>query len=90
MRMPLNGRPIVVPFHMLTGNAFGPIDGCGPWADPGGGPDPPEKTQNIGFLSNSGPDALKSQSYRASIQCWTIINTPFKWRFASGPMMAHL
>ena len=24
-----------------------------------GGPDPPEKSQNIGFLSNTGPDPLK-------------------------------
>ena len=46
-----------------------------------GGPDPPptpEKLQNIGFLSNSGPDPPKSQSYRASIQCWAIISTPAK------------
>ena len=26
-----------------------------------GGPDPPEKSQNIGFLSNTGPDHLKNQ-----------------------------
>ena len=34
-----------------------------------GGPDPPppEKSQNIGFLSNTGPDPLKN--YKAIIQC---------------------
>ena len=31
----------------------------------------PEKSQNIGFLSNTGPD-------QASVQCWTIIDTPAK------------
>ena len=35
------------------------------WADPeggggAGGPDPPEKSQKIGFLSNTGPDLLKN------------------------------
>ena len=29
--------------------------------------------KNIGFLSNTGPDPLKIQSYRASIQCRAII-----------------
>ena len=27
-----------------------------------GGPDPPEKSKNIGFLSNSGPDPLKNHN----------------------------
>ena len=33
-----------------------------PWADPEGGrcPDPPEKSQNIEFLSNTGLDPLKN------------------------------
>ena len=44
-----------------------------------GGPDPPFKNhKNIGFLSNTGPDPLKSQSYKASIQCWAIIGPPAK------------
>ena len=30
----------------------------------------------------------KSQSYQASVQCWTIIGPPTKWRFDGGPMMA--
>ena len=30
----------------------------------GGTPHPPEKSQNIGFLSNSGPDPLKN--YKAT------------------------
>ena len=39
-----------------------------------GGPDPPpEKSQNIGFLSNSGPDPLN-----IIIQRWVIISTPAK------------
>ena len=50
-----------------------------PCADPGGPdtPPPPLKNhKNIGFLNNTAPDPLKSQSYQASIQCWTIIGTP--------------
>ena len=68
-------------------------------ADPGGGGGgrrsgrPPGKSQNIVFFSNTGPDPLKivklpSQNsilghYRHASE------TPFKWRFAGGPMMAH-
>ena len=68
-----------------------------------GDPDPPEKSQKYSvFFSNTGPEPLKNQT---SIQCWAIIGrqrnaillghhrpareTPFKWRFAGGPMMAH-
>ena len=53
-------------------------------ADPEGGGGrgfgpPPEKSQNKGFLSNTGPDPLKkSQSYQASIQRWAIIGPPAK------------
>ena len=36
----------------------------------------------------------KSQSYQAGIQCWATIGpaseTPFKWRFAGGAMMARV
>ena len=53
--------------------------------DRGSGPPPPEKSQNIGFLSNTSPDPLKNhQSYQTSIQCWAIIG-PFCWRADDGP-----
>ena len=58
-----------------------------------GGPDPLKNKQNIGFSSNSDPNSLKitrlaSQHsmvghYRHASE------TPLKWRFAGGPMMAH-
>ena len=57
---------------------------------------PPEKSQcYIGFLSNTCPDPLKKlQNYQASIQGfghhWVASETPFKWRFAGGPIMARL
>ena len=38
-----------------------------------GGQDPPEKSLNIGFLSNSGPDPLKNQH-----SIWAIISMPAK------------
>ena len=48
----------------------------------------------MGFLSNPGPDPLKNHTatkptfnvghYRHTNE------TPFKWRFAGGPMMARL
>ena len=42
---------------------------CGARGGRTGGPTPPpEKSQNIGFSSNTGPDPLKSRSYHASIQ----------------------
>ena len=63
-----------------------------------GDPDspPPEKSQNKGFLNNTGPDPLKSHiatkpalnvepssaRQRNAIQ--------IKWPFAGGPMMVHL
>ena len=55
---------------------------------------PPEKSQNIGFLSNSGPDPLKN--YKATEPAFNspdhqhASETPFEWHFAGGPMMAHL
>ena len=56
---------------------------CMTCEDPEGGarvpdPPPPEKSQNIGFSSNTGPDPLKDSSYQASIQCWAIIGTSAK------------
>ena len=56
----------------------------------GGGtgcPDPPlENYKNIGFLSNTGLDPLKSQSYQSSIQCWAIIGPPVKCHL-NGPLL---
>ena len=55
---------------------------------------PLKNHKNIGFLSNTGPDPLKSQSYQASIQCWIIIGTSaerhlmaFRWRANGDPLM---
>ena len=52
-----------------------------------GGPDPPPPLKNHtnkGFLSNTGPDPLKSQ---VSIQCWAFIATPAK-RHLNGILLA--
>ena len=51
--------------------------------------------KNIGFLSNTGPDTLKN--HKASLPSQhsmlgnhrSVSETPFKWRFAGGPMMSH-
>ena len=55
----------------------------------GRGSGPPLKNhENIGFLSNTGPDPLKkSQSYQASDECWAIIGPPVK-RFLNGVPLA--
>ena len=61
--------------------------------DRGSGP-PPGKSQKYSFFSNTGPDPLKI----VKLSCQQSIlghfrhasETPFKWRFAGGPMMAHL
>ena len=67
-------------------------------ADPEGGGQrvrtpPLENHKNIGFLSNTGPDRL-TQSYQASIQCWTIISPQrnaisiaFRWRADNGTFL---
>ena len=59
-----------------------------------GGLDPPEKSQNIGFLSNTGPDPLKitKLSFQHSMlgHHQHASETPFKWRFAGGPNMARV
>ena len=55
---------------------------------------PPEKSQNIGFRSNTGPDPLKNG--KATKPAFNLgpsslrqrNETPFKWRFVGGPMMA--
>ena len=73
---------------------MGGSKGLGGWA---GGPDPPEKSQNtcIGFLSNTGPDIpwkfVKLQSQHSMLGHHRHTSeTPLKWRFADGPMMARL
>ena len=48
--------------------------------DRGSGP-PLKNHKNIVNLSNTGPDPLKNNKDS---------ETPFKWRLAGGPMMAHL
>ena len=50
--------------------------------------------RNIGFLSNTGPDPLIN--HKATKTAFNVgqhrpaSETPFKWRFAGGPMMDHL
>ena len=68
-----------------------------PCADPEVGtgvPDPPGKHKNIGFLGNTGPDPLKitklSSQHLMSGHHRHTSETPFKWRFAGGPVMARL
>ena len=59
------------------------------WGGGGGGVN---QNSVIGpFLSNTGPDPLENNknTMHDSIQCWAIIS-PFKWRFAGGPMMARV
>ena len=60
-------------------------------------PPPPEKSQNIGFSSNTCPDPLKNCSCEASIQCWDSIGMPakrhlmaFGWRADDGPLKVGL
>ena len=59
------------------------------------GPDPLlENYENTGFLSNTGPDPLKIT--KLPIQHSMLghhrptSKTPFKWRFAGGPLIARL
>ena len=60
-----------------------------------GGPDPPphpEKSQNIGFPSNTGPDPLKITNLPSQHSMLGHgIGMPAKreWRFTDGPMMAR-
>ena len=72
---------------------------CFPCADPEGGqvpdlPSPPGKSQNVGFLCNTGLDPLKitkppSQHLMLGHHRHAS-ETPFKWRLAGGSMMARL
>ena len=53
-----------------------------------------ENYNNIGFLSNTGPDLLKITKLPIQHSMLdhhrTASETPFKWRFAGGPLMARL
>ena len=53
-----------------------------------GSPHPPEKSQNIGFSSNTCPDPLKNRSCEASIQYWAFIG--IRWRADDGPLKVGL
>ena len=50
--------------------------------------------ENIGFLSNTGPDPLKITKLPSQHSMLGhhrhASETPFKWRFAGGPMMTRL
>ena len=60
-----------------------------------GGPYSPLKNhKNIGFLSNTGPDPLKITKLLSQHSMLghhrPASETPFKWRFAGGSLMARL
>ena len=53
-----------------------------------GGPDPPpEKSQNIGFLSNTGQDRATKPAINVGPPS-ALQRNAIKWRFVGGPMMA--
>ena len=61
--------------------------------DPPPPPPPPKSHKHIGFLSNTGPDLLKNDKATKPAMLghrWHASETPFKWRFAGGPMMVRL
>ena len=69
---------------------------CGSRGGGGGGvgvSDPLKNYINIGFPINTVLDPLKLQSYQARHSMlgdhWHTSETPFKWHFAGGPMMAR-
>ena len=57
------------------------------------GSGPPLKITKIGFLSNTGPDPLKMTMLPFQLSMLghhrPASETPFKWRFADGPLMAR-
>ena len=61
----------------------------------GSGPPTLKNHKNIGFLSNTGPDPLKIKKLPSQHSTCghhrpaPVSKTPFKWRFAGGPMMAR-
>ena len=62
--------------------------------DRGSVPHPLKNHKNIGFLSNTCPDCLKITKLPSQHSMfghhWHASETPFKWRFAGGLMMASL
>ena len=62
-------------------------------ADPEGVRTPLENYKNIGYLSNTGPDPLKITELPIQHSMYghyrPASETPFKWRFAGGPLMAR-
>ena len=71
------------------------------WVDPegggggqGSGAPAPKNHKHIGFLSITGPDPLKITKLQSQHSMLGhhrhASKTPFKWRFARVPMMAHL
>ena len=66
------------------------------WIQKGGAEvlDPLKNHKNIGFLSNTVLDPLENhKAYRPAFrvgQHRPASETPFKWRFAGGPMMVRL
>ena len=95
---------VVVVYDLIQCHAACIILKSRPCVDPEGGqgvrtpPPPPGKLQNIGFLSNYGPDPLKITKLPIK-QCWATIGPPVKrhlngvslhkWRFTGGPLLAH-
>ena len=59
----------------------------------GQGVHPPEKSQNIGFYTNTGLDPLKITKLRSQLSMLgphtPASETPFKVHFAGRPMMAY-
>ena len=49
--------------------------------------DPLKNHKNLGFLSNTGPDCLKN--HKATKPEFNVSETPFKWHFTGGPMLAR-
>ena len=66
-----------------------PVGGGGRWSGP-----PLKNHENIWLLSKTGQDPLKitklPSQHSMLGQYRHAIETPFKWRFGDGPMMARL
>ena len=82
-----------------TGDPNSRYSKCGTCMDPEGGqgvqtpPTPLKNHKNIGYLGTTGPDSM--ENYKATKPAFHVghhghaSQTPFKWRFAGGPMMAR-
>ena len=53
-----------------------------------GAPDTREKSQNVGFFSNTGPESLKN--HKATKPEFNVGPSAARQRFTGGPMMASL